>query len=133
MIRLYKSWVLIFLIIVPGNKLIQLDFRQNYLGTVPSIALRNRHHLILNLNNTKENGFYAKAFEDLDVDEILTLYNNEITSIEAVAFKGLDKYDISIYLLLFYSNATGHVLILMQIMPTVDNENVSTLCRPHVS
>ncbi|KAI4482111.1 hypothetical protein M0804_009130 [Polistes exclamans] len=75
-----------------GNKLTQLDFSQNYLGTVPSLALRNLHHLlILNLNHNKINAIHAKAFEGLDTLEILTLYENEISSIDGEAFKGLDK------------------------------------------
>ncbi|KAI4504455.1 hypothetical protein M0802_000005 [Mischocyttarus mexicanus] len=75
-----------------GNKLTQLDFSQNYLGIVPSLALRNLHHLlILNLNHNKINAIHAKAFEGLDTLEILTLYENEISSIDGEAFKGLDN------------------------------------------
>lgn len=104
-----------------------IELPQNYLSTVPSIALRNRqHHIILNFNKNKINGFYVKAIKVLDTLEIFIPYENEIAPIEANAFKGLDKYDISIYLLLFYTTVTGRVLIVLQIMLTFENENVST-------
>lgn len=75
-----------------GTKLTQLDLSQNSLSTVPSIALRDLHHLlILNLNRNKIAAIHGKAFEGLDTLEILTLYENKISSIESDAFKGLDN------------------------------------------
>ncbi|XP_014246409.1 protein slit [Cimex lectularius] len=75
-----------------GIGLTQLDLSQNSLGTVPSPAFRNLHHLlILNLNHNKITQIHAKAFEGLDTLEILTLYGNKITLIEDQAFKGLTK------------------------------------------
>lgn len=75
-----------------GVGLTQLDLSQNSLNSVPSVALRDLHHLlILNLNRNKIAAIHGKAFEGLDTLEILTLYENKISSIEADAFKGLDK------------------------------------------
>uniref|UniRef100_A0A0K8T373 LRRCT domain-containing protein n=2 Tax=Lygus hesperus TaxID=30085 RepID=A0A0K8T373_LYGHE len=72
--------------------LTQLDLSQNNLGSVPSPALKNLHHLlILNLNHNKISVVHSKAFEGLDTLEILTLYENKITIIEDGAFKGLSK------------------------------------------
>jgi len=75
-----------------GSGLTQLDLSQNSLSSVPSIALRDLHHLlILNLNHNKITAIHGKAFEGLDTLEILNLYENKISNIELDAFKGLDK------------------------------------------
>lgn len=75
-----------------GIGLTQLDLSQNSMGSVPSPALKNLHHLlILNLNHNKISVVHSKAFEGLDTLEILTLYENKISNIEEGAFKGLSK------------------------------------------
>lgn len=75
-----------------GSGLTQLDLSQNSLSSVPSVALRDLHHLlILNLNHNKITVIHDKAFEGLDTLEILNLYENKISNIEPDAFKGLDK------------------------------------------
>ncbi|KAK6625529.1 hypothetical protein RUM43_005828 [Polyplax serrata] len=75
-----------------GNGLTQLDLSANSLGAVPSVALKNLHHLlILNLNHNKISVLHNKAFEGMDTLEILTIYENKISVIEADAFKGLEK------------------------------------------
>ncbi|CAD7077742.1 unnamed protein product [Hermetia illucens] len=75
-----------------GKGLTQLDVSQNQLSNVPSMALKNLHHLlILNLNHNKISQIHNKAFEGLDTLEILTLYENKISTIEPEAFRGLDK------------------------------------------
>lgn len=77
---------------VLGKGLTQLDLSQNSLGSVPSPAFKNLHHLlILNLNHNKITALHSKAFEGLDTLEILTLYENKLNTIEADSFKGLDK------------------------------------------
>ncbi|XP_076238436.1 uncharacterized protein LOC143181732 isoform X2 [Calliopsis andreniformis] len=75
-----------------GTGLTQLDLSQNGLRSVPSVALRDLHHLlILNLNRNQITAIHGKAFEGLDTLEILSLYENKISSIEEDAFKGLHK------------------------------------------
>ncbi|PSN45765.1 hypothetical protein C0J52_08057 [Blattella germanica] len=75
-----------------GKGLTQLDLSQNVLSTVPSLAFRNLHHLlILNLNHNRIGNIHGNAFEGLDTLEILTLYENKIFSIDKDAFKGLDN------------------------------------------
>ncbi|CAA9993289.1 unnamed protein product [Nesidiocoris tenuis] len=75
-----------------GIGLTQLDLSQNSLGSVPSPAFKNLHHLlILNMNHNKISVIHSRAFEGLDTLEILTLYENKISTIEDGAFKGLAK------------------------------------------
>lgn len=77
---------------ITGKALTQLDISQNILTSVPSVALKTLHHLlILNINHNRINAIHRKAFEGLDTLEILTLYENKISSIESNAFRGLDK------------------------------------------
>lgn len=75
-----------------GKGLTQLDLSLNNLQTVPSIALKNLHHvLILNLNYNKISALHKNAFEGMDTLEILTIYANKINNIDQDAFKGLEK------------------------------------------
>lgn len=75
-----------------GKGLTQLDVSQNQLSNIPTLAVKNLHHLlILNLNHNKISQIHNKAFEGLDTLEILTLYENKISTIEPEAFRGLEK------------------------------------------
>ncbi len=81
-----------FIFSVTGEELTQLDVSQNQLQNVPSLAIKNLHHLlILNLNHNRISQIHNKAFEGLDTLEILTLYENKINVVEAEAFRGLEK------------------------------------------
>lgn len=101
----------LFLII--GKMLTQLDVSQNSLGTVPSMSLRNLHHLlILNMNHNRISSLHARAFDGLDTLEILTLYENKISNVDPAAFQGLEKWVTNTYSLyrecyvLLVSNST---------------------------
>lgn len=86
------SYLKIFFSIFAGEELTQLDVSQNQLQNVPSLAIKNLHHLlILNLNHNRISQIHNKAFEGLDTLEILTLYENKINVVEAEAFRGLEK------------------------------------------
>ncbi|GLV32826.1 uncharacterized protein CBL_00467 [Carabus blaptoides fortunei] len=75
-----------------GKMLTQLDVSQNSLGTVPSMSLRNLHHLlILNMNHNRISSLHARAFNGLDTLEILTLYENKISNVDPAAFLGIEK------------------------------------------
>ncbi|XP_023313474.1 insulin-like growth factor-binding protein complex acid labile subunit [Trichogramma pretiosum] len=79
-----------------GKSLTQLDISQNSLASVPSVALKNLHHLlILNINHNKITIIHKRAFEGLDTLEILTVYENKLSMIEFDAFKGIDKNSIT--------------------------------------
>ncbi|XP_044732103.1 protein slit-like [Chrysoperla carnea] len=75
-----------------GKGLTQLDVSQNSLSSVPSVAFKNLHHLlILNMNHNRVSAIHSRAFEGLDTLEILTLYENKLVNIDSDAFRGLEK------------------------------------------
>lgn len=82
----------VFLFLIKGKALTQLDLSQNSLSSVPTPALKSLDRLLIfNLNHNKISAIHKNAFEGMSTLEILTLYENRLTNIEPNAFAGTEK------------------------------------------